>query len=237
MEKFHEIELRISRCLTRFRRLRRNNPRIRPFVVELLGTPKSGKTTIAEAIEHTLKRNDGIVTARPEGATVVDRVKRDTPHYNLETCRYALSEVTQRLESDLDLIILDRGLMDGMIWMEYWQKRGDLSEDDYAKAIAFYGMEIFRDLFDLHVLLVCEPEVAMQRELAKRRSKKDGDTMNLGTIQKLRGYHDNLWTRLDGNSDHRMSMHDSSRETSEETLDVVLAHMADVFERRLVGLK
>ena len=173
MEDYHQIERRLSHSLAKFRRLRRNNPRLRPFNIELLGTPKSGKSTTAEAIEHTLKRGDWIVTARPEGATKVDRVKRDTPHYNLETCRYALSEVAERLDSEFDLVVLDRGLMDGMVWMDYWRKKDKLSKSDYAKALAFYGMDVLREQFDLHVFLVCDPEVALQRELARRKSKKE----------------------------------------------------------------
>lgn len=237
MDPHSNLDQRFAHAVARFRRLRKATPRLRPFVIELLGTPKSGKTTTAEAIEHTLKRNDWIVTARPEGATVVDRIKRDTPHYNLETCRYALSEVTNRLDGDFDLIVLDRGLLDGMIWMGYWRAKGKLSEEDYAKAMGFYDMSILRDTFDAHVMLVCEPEVAMQRELARRRSKKDGETMNLKSIRLLRGLHDDLWTRLSGKDDPRLALHDSSKETPEETLDAVLTRLADAFDRRLETLK
>ena len=236
MEDFTKIERRLALILARFRRLRRNNPRLRPFNIELLGPPKSGKTTTAEAIEHTLKRCDWIVTARPEGATVVDRVKRDTPHYNLETCRYALSEIAERLDSEFDLVATDRGLLDGMAWMGYWLRKGKLSKEDYEKAMAFYGMDILREQFDLHIILTCDPEVALQRELARRKSKKDGETMNPKSLRLLREIHDELWVRLDGANDPRLTFHDSSKETPEETMDIVLTRLCDAFERRLETL-
>lgn len=237
MESHTHLEWRLAQAVARFRRLRRNNPRLRPFNVELLGTPKSGKSTMAEAIEHTLKRSDWLVTARPEGATVVDRIRRDTPHYNLETCRYALSEAAQRMDSEFDLVVLDRGLMDGMVWMGYWLAKGKLSQKDHDAALAFYSMDLLRDAFDLHVFLVCKPEVAMARELARSLSKKDGDTMNLKTLTLLRSLHDGLWARLDGGSDPRLALHDSSTEGPEATAHAVLSRLADAFERRLDSLR
>ena len=237
MDLSHQIDKRLVLCLAEFRDLRKYNPRHRPFAIELLGTPKSGKTTTAEAIEHSLKRNKWKVTARPEGATVVDRIKRDTPHYNLQTCRYALSELADRVDSDLELVILDRGLMDGMVWMDYWLRKKKLSESDYAKALAFYGMDVLRDQFDLHVFLVCEPAVALQRELARRRDKKDGETMNPKSLQTLHEIHDDLWKKLGGADDPRMARHDSSKENEEQTLDAVLLQVVEAFERRLKTLK
>ncbi|HJV32896.1 MAG TPA: hypothetical protein VJ694_02610 [Patescibacteria group bacterium] len=237
MDSQTHLERRLAHSVARFRRFRRNNPRLRPFGVELFGTPKSGKSTMAEAIEHTLKRSDWIVTARPEGATVVDRIKRDTPHYNFETCRYALSEIAQRMDSEFDLVVLDRGLMDGMIWTGYWLAKGKLSKPDHDAALAFYGMDVMREQFDLHVCLVCDPKVAMERELARSLSKKDGETMNLKSLTLLRGIHDDLWTRLNGTEDPRMAFHDSSKERPEETAHAVLTKLADACERRLETLK
>jgi len=237
MESHTQLGQRLSHAVARFRRLRRNNPRLRPFNVELLGTPKSGKSTMAEAIEHTLKRSDWIVTARPEGATVVDRIKRDTPHYNLETCRYALSEVAQRMDSEFELVVLDRGLMDGMVWMGYWLAKSKITQADHDAVNAFYGTALLRDQFDLHVYLVCDPKVAMDRELARSLSKKDGETMNLKTLTTLRGIHDDVWKRLAGDDDPRMVLHDSSKERPEETAHAVLGKLADAFERRLETLK
>jgi len=237
MDSQTHLQQRLAHAVARFRRLRRNNPRLRPFNIELLGTPKSGKSTMAEAIEHTLKRSDWIVTARPEGATVVDRVKRDTPHYNFETCRYALSEVAQRMDSDFDLVVLDRGLMDGMVWMGYWLAKGKLSKEDHDAALAFYGSGVLREQFDLHVFLVCEPQTAMDRELARSLSKKDGETMNLKSLTLLRGIHDELWKRFGGADDPRMALHDSSKERPEETAHAVLTALADAFERRLETLR
>lgn len=237
MDSQAHLERRLTHAVARFRRLRRNNPRLRPFVVELLGTPKSGKSTLAEAIEHTLKRSDWIVTARPEGATVIDRIKRDTPHYNLETCRYALSEVAARMDSEFDLVILDRGLMDGMIWMSYWLAKGKITQEDYDAVVAFYGTALLRDQFDLHVFLVCDPKTAMDRELARSLSKKDGDTMNLKSLELLRGIHDEHWARLGGDTDPRMAIHDSSKELPGETAHSVLTKLAEAFERRLETIR
>jgi hypothetical protein len=127
--------------------------------------------------------------------------------------------------------------MDGMVWMGYWLAKAKISQADHDAVNAFYNTAILRDLFDMHVYLVCDPKVAMDRELARSLSKKDGETMNLKTLTTLRGIHDDVWKRLGGDGDPRMALHDSSKESPEETAHAVLGKLADAFERRLETLK
>lgn len=234
--QFELLEGRFHRILARFRLLLRKYPNLKPFVVEFFGTPKAGKTTIMSAVEHFLKRNDWRITARPEGAEVVDQ-PRDTPQYNEQTWRYAMSEVFARLRGPFELIMLDRGLMDNLIWMDYWRKKEKLSLEDQENGEAFKLGAVNRGMFDLHICMVCEPETAMERELAHAISKKDGETMNLRSLTSLRESHDRLWERLNGTEDERLVWHDSSGETPIETAYFVLTQIADAFERRIVGLK
>ncbi len=235
MESQTELERRFALLLARFRGLRRRHPRLRPFGLEWWGDPKAGKTTMKDQIQRFLKRSDWNVAARPEGAEVVDRITRDTPHYNLQTLRYALNEITERQHSDFDLCMLDRGPMDHLVWLDYWLDKREIDEDDYRAFRNYCLTKTVRGMFDLHVLMVCEPEVSIAREVAHALTKKDGDTMNPKTLGKLHCFHLKLWQEF-GN-DPRLTLHDSSKETMVQTAEAALTAIADAFERRLATIK
>lgn len=231
--RFKLLEGRIAKSLARLREARRLHPKQRPvLVVEFWGTPKAGKSTIMTMARDFLKRNGALVTARPEGAEVID-LPRTSPHYNLQTCRYALTELYSHLYGEWEIVLLDRGLKDGEVWMDYWLGKGKLSEADHAAIVGCYRSSILRDLFDLHLCMVCEPEIAIQRELAHAITKKDGETMNPKSLRALREIHDRVWQRSGGDDDPKMVWHDTSAETPIETSERVLGAFADAFDRRL----
>lgn len=234
MDSQTHLERRFALILARFRRLRQRNPRLRPFGLEWWGNPKAGKTTMKDQVQRFLKRNDWNATARPEGAEVIDRISRDTPHYNLATFRYAMQEIADRQDSAFDLIMLDRGPMDHLNWLEYWREKGKLTPEEYLAYRAAPLAASTRDLFDAHVLMVCAPEISIEREVAHSLTKKDGDTMNLKTLAKLHGYHLKLWEEL--KADRRVTLHDTSQESMLQTAVAVLTKIADLFELRLETL-
>ncbi len=234
--RFQLLEGRFAKILAHLRELRRRHPDARPMmVVELWGTPKAGKSTMLAMIRDFLKRNGWKVTARPEGAEVVD-FPRTTPHYNLQTCRYAMTELFTHLFGDWEAIILDRGLKDGEVWMDYWLGKNKLSKEDHAAIVGGYNASILRNLFDLHLCMVCDPQTALDRELAHAISKKDGETMNLKTLRNLREIHDKVWERSGAGSDPKLVRHDTTKETPIQTSEVVLVTLAEAFERRLATL-
>lgn len=237
--RFELLEGRFAKILARFRSMRRYDPTLRAFALEFFGPPKAGKTTILMATLHFLKRNlpsqSWNVTARPEGAEVVD-LPRTSMHYNEQTGRYALTELVARLHSH-ELVILDRGLLDTVIWSDYWLAKGKLSEEEQKVIETYQLLPLHRDLFDLHVCMVCDPEEALERELTHAASRKEGETMNLASLGKLHKAHLRLWERMKGDEDPRMVWHDSSGETQEETFFRVLDAIADAFERRLETIR
>lgn len=227
--EFELLEGRLHKILSRYRLLEQKRPGIRPFAVEFFGTPKAGKTTIMTTVLQLLKRHEWEITARPEGAEVVDQ-PRTGPQYNEQTWRYAMSELYQRQQSRFEVVLLDRGLMDNLIWMDYWRKKGKLDAEVQKLGEAFKLSPLYRDMFDLHICMVCEPETAMEREVAMALSKKDGDTMNLRSLRSLRDSHDKLWERVGGEADPRIVWHDSTTESPQETAIAVLHQIAKAFE-------
>ncbi|OGL73523.1 hypothetical protein A3C96_02315 [Candidatus Uhrbacteria bacterium RIFCSPHIGHO2_02_FULL_60_10] len=207
----------------------------RPFMVELYGTPKAGKSTIKEMLKHFFKRSGWSVSTPTEGAEIVEWSKRREPDYNFQTAEYALSFARDRMDDKrFHLVLFDRAVFDGVVRMDYYRERGTMTPDQQQTVESYLLLPFNRGMFDLHVCLVCDPEIAIKRELARALVKKHGETMNPQTLAELYQAHERVWSRL-GAGSATMCWHDSTREKESETAFAVLEAVMAAFERRLAA--
>lgn len=106
----------------------------RPLFVEFAGTPKSGKSTCIDTVQHFFRRVGFKVLAPTEGAS------KRTPYYlkdnwlsfNTWSATYALTHILEgKYGTDqYHLSILDRGLFDALAWFELLNSRGDIPDFD-----------------------------------------------------------------------------------------------------------
>ncbi len=233
------LEKRAADVLARFDPTGARKARLhRPFMIELYGTPKSGKSTMKDMLKHFFIRNGYAVSSPTEGAEVIEWRPRIEPDYNLRTAEYALGVARDRCFSkDKHIVIFDRAVFDGIVRMEYYRENGKITRAQQTAIERYYLLPYnTKNLFDLHICLVCDPKTAIRRELAKALTKKDGETMNPKTLQGLLDAHERIWTRLRGATDPAMLWHDSTTETEEQTAASILSSTLDVFERRLATL-
>lgn len=205
----------------------------RPFMIEFFGTPKSGKSTMKEMLKHFFRRNGWRVSTPTEGAEVVE-LPRDEPQYNFQTAEYALSVARERSYStDFHVVIFDRAIFDGVMRMQYYAEKGVITEGQRDIIESYYLLPWNRGLFDLHICLVAEPEIAIRRELALALTKKHGKTMNPATLRDLLDAHRKMWDRYSPTMGDAMVWHDSSYENESETAKAILKQVLSSFERRL----
>ncbi len=184
-------------------------------------------------LRHLFRRSGWKVSAPTEGAEIVEW-PRDEPVYNFQTCEYALSAARDRSHSDFDLVIFDRAIYDGVVRMEYYARNGVITREQQSVIEGYYLLPWNTDLFDLHICLVSTPEVAIERELARALTEKHGKTMNPDTLKGLLDAHQSMWGRRVCAQDPKLTWHDSSVETEEETAKAVLESVLDAFERRII---
>lgn len=158
----------------------------KPIIIEFLGLPKSGKTTIIAKVEQFFRRCSFITLCPQEGAERIRTVPRKSYLYNIRTGIYALSRVFDAYHTlDYDLVILHRGLYDAYVWMEYWFKREILNHEDKKLFQSFFSHKDFIKFINLSFIVICDQEKAMERELNDSLTKNPGITMNNQTIQIL----------------------------------------------------
>ncbi len=162
----------------------------RPFIVEFAGTPKSGKTTTIGAVHQFLKRNGVVVRTFQERASVAPLVDKGTAFFNTWVTCATLNGIIEALEDEkLDVLILDRGLFDGLVWIDWQEKthRVSLAEADGFRS--FVLTPRWRGLVDLVFVMHCDAETSLNREHAKQITLRRGAIMNASTLAQLREHY------------------------------------------------
>lgn len=176
-----ELERKASRILTLLGRKRR------PFFIEFAGTPKSGKTTTLNAVAMFLKRNGFRVRVYLERASVAPLLDKGTAAFNTWVTCATLTGMIEALEDEkLHVFILDRGLFDGLVWLD-WQRRTLRLDRKEAKAFqTFVLTPRWRNLVDLLFVMHCNPADSIEREYRNQITKRRGSIMSEDTLRQLR---------------------------------------------------
>lgn len=91
-----------------------------PIFIELIGTAKSGKTTLLNNITKLLTKNGIPVQKRAETAEYNPIENKDLEEYNI----WMYSELIKNLSEDMSdntprVVIYDRGMLDRLSWIDF----------------------------------------------------------------------------------------------------------------------
>jgi len=96
-----------------------------------------------------------------------------------------LAEVLATVDTETDLLILDRGVFDALMWLELQFRRGQVTQEEKDIFSKFVTLDRWRRLIDLTFVVKVEPEVAMERENATRIIPKQGSLMNTTALAEI----------------------------------------------------
>jgi predicted NUDIX family phosphoesterase len=96
-----------------------------------------------------------------------------------------LAELIANVDTETDIIIVDRGIFDALVWLTLQRRRGELTFTEAKIIEAFLLLDRWRTLIDLAVVMNVAPELAMQRETEQRITSKPGSIMNLDVLGSL----------------------------------------------------
>lgn len=153
-----------------------------PIVIEFAGSPKAGKTTNIEIIDHFFKRAHFKVWAPTEGVSkrTPYHLRRDLVAYNSWSLNYAISEllVAYFNVDRQDLVILDRGPFDSLAWMGVLNQNGDLTDEDLSTIKNFALLPKWASTINRIYLFTCNPDVSLDREHNFKLTRRAGIAMN-----------------------------------------------------------
>lgn len=208
---------------------------VEPVAIEFAGSPKSGKTTTIEILEHFFKRTGFNVWAPSEGASkrTPYHLRRDLVAYNSWTLNYAISEllVAYHNVDRPNLIILDRGPFDSLAWMGLLRDKEELPSEEFETIREFALHPKWSQLIARLYLFTCPVDVSLQRETQFKLTTKEGTAMNPNMLADLLTRYETLREELNEYPVYPVQTSNDTRplETSHEVAQDVLS----VFEARL----
>jgi predicted NUDIX family phosphoesterase/thymidylate kinase len=181
---FANLEKQISRIRPRLFEKRR------PFIIEFAGTPKSGKTTTISAVHQFLKRNGVVVRTFQERASVAPLIDKGTAFFNTWVTCATLNGIIEALEDEkLDVLILDRGLFDGLVWIDWQEKTHRVSKAEAEQFRRFVLTPRWCGLVDLVFVMHCDAKTSLMREYANQITLRHGAIMNVATLTQIRRHY------------------------------------------------
>lgn len=136
-----------------------------PIFVELLGTPKSGKTTLLKSLQKLFNKNDMQIFTRRETAEY-NPVEKESKQYDL----WMVLELFKNLSEDISnkhgkIVIYDRGIIDRLTWLDKSFESGEISKEDLDKIKGLYGLESIKSGYKpISLGFLTSPELSVQRK-------------------------------------------------------------------------
>ena len=161
----------------------------KPFVIEFSGTPRTGKTTTINNLYDFFKKG-GFNTAIIEEFTTSGYYKevfkqkyKDVS--STESNMAIIEEVTRQLEealnSDKEIILIDRSINDRQIWNYRRYIRGDMPEEPYQEAREKYSA-ISSRLIDFLVITYAEPLTSLKRDYNSSLALEKRNFLNIDNL-------------------------------------------------------
>lgn len=94
----------------------------KPLIIEFLGMPKTGKTRTSGKLHKILSEKSINIYSIKERASICPITDKLHPSFDFWTASAFIREYTTLIDSDIDIVIADRGLLDAVIWVRMFSK-------------------------------------------------------------------------------------------------------------------
>lgn len=164
----------------------------RPYFVELAGTPKAGKTSTLQVVHRFLKDCGYQVHEMRERAADCPIAMKGHFYFNTWTTTTMLASMIESLETEADVVLLDRGVFDALVWLEAQHVAQQVSQHERDVFRAFVLLDRWRTLTDLTFVLRVDPPKAVERENAGLIVPRTGTIMGEGPLERYNGVLDDV---------------------------------------------
>lgn len=215
----------------------------KPYVIEFTGTPRTGKTTIINQLEDLFKKG-GFKTSVLEEFTTSKKYKQEIyPHLkdqyknviNTEIPKYVLKELKKEIESNPDIIIVDRSLFDRLIWADRLFMKNGFTKEEYLNYKKEY-IPIIRKYIDTIIGTYTDSVTSLQRDYRANLSLEKRNFLNKENIDE---YNNSFDRAIKIAKKNRIDIHkiDTTDRTKEEvsidTANIVLDDIRKEYINRL----
>ncbi len=158
----------------------------RPVYIEFSGTPKSGKTTTVDGLERFLRHNGFLVDRLTEAASQAPIRNKDHFFFNIWTACTTLRRIVEEYDrSDLNFLLIDRGIFDALWWFEWMRLTARIDDFDKKAIVDFVSLDPWLNLIDVVFVMRATPEQALAREHGYFPTKKTGRILTPEVLKQL----------------------------------------------------
>ena len=135
-----------------------------PFIVEVLGTPNSGKTSAIQTFEKVLKRNGIKYKVIYEAAGKCKIKNKLSPDFNIWTLSETIKQLIEADSENYEIVICERGLLDAICWYELYYMDGDITGEEHQRFLDYILLNRFIKKINCCYIMRCGIDVAIKRE-------------------------------------------------------------------------
>ena len=164
----------------------------KPFVIEFSGTPRTGKTSTIHNLYDFFKKG-GFKTTIIEEFTTSKYYKEvfklkykdsKSAETNLTIIEEVAEQLKKSINSDVDIILVDRSINDRQIWNYSHFIKGDMPKELYEESKEKFK-NISKELIDCLIITYADPLVSLKRDYNCSLALERRSFLNLDNIDKF----------------------------------------------------
>lgn len=224
-------------------KLKNLSDKTRPYVIEFTGTPRTGKTTLINNLKDFFNKGGLSVEVIEEFTTSKKYKKEIYPTLkdqyksiiNTTIPKYSLEELKNAIKRDNDIIIVDRSLLDRLIWANrLWLKNG-FTDEEYMAYQKEYIPKIKRYI-DIIIGTYTDSSTSLKRDYKNSLALEQRHFLNKQNVDEYNNSFDNIERISDDKNInfHRIDTTGRSQiDVSIETANIILDNARKEYINRL----
>ncbi len=211
---------------------------VKPIVVEFMGLHKAGKDSNLVELDRWFKRRGYQVLIRQESAETkeIRVMSRTNPYiYEMRHFAYTFSNFLEALTSrDFHLIILNRGFIDTLCWLEFHRRKGDITDAQFEHFRSYILTGPWMEGLDAVVCLMCSVETSLKREYGTTKNVIYGSRMNPESLTLMRDCVESVFEYIsDRHPNLSLIKVNTDDRPISETRDEIVAGVLDSVKERM----
>lgn len=199
----------------------------KPFVIEFSGTPRTGKTTTINNLYDFFKKGGFDITIIEEFTTskyYKEEFKQKYSDLSSSDFNIAiLKEVTKQLKdiinSDREIILIDRSINDRQIWNYRRYKKGDIDLKTYEELRDKYSL-ISKKLIDFLVITSADALTSIKRDYNSSLALEQRNFLNIKNIDEYNDSLNNLQELFKNSTDNYLLLDTSLMDLNDVAITV-----------------
>lgn len=199
----------------------------KPFVIEFSGTPRTGKTTTINNIYDFFKKGGFDIAIIEEFTTskyYKEKFKQKYSDLSSSDFNIAiLKEVTKQLKdiinSDREIILIDRSINDRQIWNYRRYKKGDIDLKTYEELRDKYSL-ISKKLIDFLVITFADSLTSIKRDYNSSLALEQRNFLNIKNIDEYNDSLNNLQELFKNSTDNYLLLDTSLMDLNDVAITV-----------------